>query len=107
MSSAMSLNTLALNRLHLSNSIKHLPLGPSSIKPIYIAFAANRDMCRSFLQNCVDYGEKVLACCLPSIASSTSSRVAPRDFWEQTKGLWSEMTGISVEKAASVQGLSS
>ena len=104
----MSLNTSTLNRLHSSNSIKHLPLGPSSIKPIYVAFAANRDMCRSFLQNCVDYGEKVLVCRLPSITSSASSRAGtPRDFREQTKRLWSELTGISVEKAACVQGLSS
>jgi hypothetical protein len=73
-----------------------------------VAFAANSDLCLSFLRLCVAYGERVFTWCLPSIVSPTSLRaMAPHDLWERTIRLRSEVTGISVENAATVQGLSS
>jgi hypothetical protein len=81
--------------------------GPSSIQGVYVAFAANKDLCLSFLRHCVDYGEKVFAF-VPSIASPTSSCVDdPHMLRERTMKLRSEMTCVSVENAAGLQGLSS
>jgi hypothetical protein len=101
----------ALDRLHSSNSIKYLQSGPLSIKPVYVAFAANSDLCLSFLRQCADYGEKVIAWCLPSIispqVSPTSSRAGvPLDLLDRAMRLRSEITGVSVENDAGVQGLS-
>ena len=73
-----------------------------------MAFAANSDICFSFLRHCADYGEKVFTWCLPSIASPTSLRVmASRDLRERTVRLRSEVLDLSLGNAASVQGLSS
>jgi hypothetical protein len=77
--------------------------GPSSIQGVYVAFAANKDLCLSFLRHCFDYGEEILALCLPSIASPTSARMgAPNELRERTMKL-----GVSTESAAGLRGLSS
>ena len=79
MSSAMGLLTSVLDRLNSCKSLKYSQSGRSFIQPVYEAFAANSNMCLSFLWQCADYGEKVFAS-LPSIASCMSSRVAgPHD----------------------------
>jgi hypothetical protein len=73
-----------------------------------VAFAANSGLCLSFLRRCADYGESVIGLRVPSIASPTSScGDAPHDLRERTMKLLSEMTGVSVDNVASVQGLSS
>ncbi|KAF8461764.1 hypothetical protein DFH94DRAFT_71123 [Russula ochroleuca] len=105
-SSAMGLLTSALDRLHSSGSLKYSQLGPSSIQRIYVTFAANKDVCLTLLQRCADYGVKLIG--LPSVALPTSLRVmTSQDLWERTMRLRFEMTEVSMEKAASVQGLSS
>jgi hypothetical protein len=82
--------------------------GLSSIQGVYVAFAANKDLCLSFLRHCFDYGEEILALCLPSIASPTSARMgAPNELRERTMKLRSEMTGVSTESAVGLPGLSS
>ena len=73
-----------------------------------MAFAANSDLCLSFLRRCADYGEKVIGSRVPSITPPTSSCVdSPHDLRERTMRLLSEMTGVSVDNVASVEGLSS
>lgn len=105
LSSTMGSLTLALERLLSSYSLKCLPSCQSFIQRVYVAFAANSDLCLSFLQRCVDYGEKVIGCRLPSVPLCTPFRVmASDDRWERTVRLQSEMTGISAENAASAQG---
>jgi hypothetical protein len=85
--------------------MKYSLLGPSSIEGVYVEFAANSDLCLSLLRRCVDYGEKLLTLCLPSIASPPSSRVCT--IQERAMRLRPEMTGVPVGNASSVQGLSS
>ena len=98
--------TSALDRLLSSNSLKYSKSTSSSIQPVYVAFAANSDLCLSLLQSCADYGEDVIG--LPSIALSTSRRVMiSHDLQERTMRLLSETTDVSVENAVIVQGLSS
>ena len=73
-----------------------------------MAFAANSDLCLSFLRRCADYGEKVVGSRVPSITLPTSSCVdSPHDLRERSMRFLSEMTGVSVDNVASVQGLSS
>ena len=104
----MGLLTSALDRLTLSNSLKYSQSGRSLIERVYVAFAANSDVCLTFVRQCADYGEKVFSLCLDSIASPTSSRAGvPDDLRERTMGLQSETTSVFVENVASVQGLSS
>jgi hypothetical protein len=91
----------------LSASLRYSPLSQSSFQRAYVAFAANSDLCLSFLQHCADYGEKMFTWCLSSNASPISSRAGmPHDLRERTARLLSEATGISTENVASVEGLS-
>ena len=76
---------------------------------VYVGFLANSDVCLSFLQQCADYGEKVFALCLPSIASPTSrshTYSGVHDLRERTMRLRSEIASVPMENAAIVQGLS-
>jgi hypothetical protein len=69
-----------------------------------VAFAANSDLCFSFIRHCTDYGEKVFTWCLPSVVSPTSLRVmASRDLRERTVSLRSEVMGLSLGNAAGIQ----
>ena len=103
----MGLLTSALDRLTLSNSLKYSQSGRSLIERVYVAFAANSDVCLTFIRQCADYGEKVFSLCLDSIASPTSSRAGVSDdLRERTMRLQSETTSVFVENVASVQGLS-
>src|SRR6266446_2792594 len=100
--------TSALGRLYSSNSLKYLQPIQSSIQRVYVTFAANSDLCLSFIQRCIGYGEEVIGWRLPSIPLPMPLRViASHELWERALRLQSEMTGGSVEIAASVQGLSS
>ena len=79
---------------------------------MYVAFAANSDLCLSFLRQCAHYGEEVIALCLPSIIPPqvlpTSSRAGvPLDLWDRAMRLRSEITVVSMENDAGAQGLSS
>jgi hypothetical protein len=95
----------ALERIDSSASLRYSPLSRFPFQRAYVAFAANSDLCLSFLRNCADYGEKVFTWCLSFNASPMSSRVG--DLQEGTARLLSEATGISTENVASVEGLSS
>ena len=107
MSSAVGLLTSALDRLPSSKSVQYLRLGRSSIQRVYVAFAANSDLCLSFIQRCANYGEKVFACCSPSISLPASPHVgAPYDLRERTMRLLSETKGFSAENAVFFQGTS-
>ena len=100
--------TSALDRLTLSDSIKYSRSGLSSVQRVYVSFAANSDLCHSFLRRCADYGEKVIGWRLPSTDLPTSSCVdAAHDLRERTMRFLAEMTGISVDNVAGIQGLSS
>jgi hypothetical protein len=106
----MCLLKSALERVTSSDSLKYSLSGRSSFQQAYVAFAANRDVCLSFLRQCADYGDKVSAVCRPSMAPATSSpsRVgAPYELRERTMRLQFEMAGVSTENAADIQGLSS
>jgi len=95
----------ALELVASTDSLRYAQLGRTSFQRVYVGFAGNRDLCLSFLRDCVDYGEKVFSWCIFSIGSPTSSRVgSPHDLQERTMRLRSEMTGVSVENATSVQG---
>ena len=97
----------ALERISSSASLRYSPLSLSPFQRVYVAFAANSDLCLDFLRNCADYGEKVFTWCLSFNTSPVSSRVgAPHDLQERTARLLSNATGISTENAASVEGLS-
>ena len=97
--------TSALERLLSSNSLKYTRSGPSSIQPIYVAFAANSDLCLSLLRRCAHYGKEVID--LPPIAFPTPrDAMASNDLLERTMRLQSEMTRVSAGNAVSVQGLS-
>jgi hypothetical protein len=98
---------VALERISSSASLRYSPLSRPSFQRIYVAFARNSSLCLSFLQHCVDYGEKVFTR-LSFNASPISSRVgAPHDLRERSARFLSEATGISTENVVSVQGLSS
>jgi hypothetical protein len=108
LSSTMGSLTSALDRLLSSYSLKYLPSCQPSIQRVYVAFAANSDLCLSFLRRCVDYGEKVIGCRLHPTPLPASFRVMTSyNLRERTVRFQSEMTGISAENAASVQGQSS
>ena len=92
--------TSALERLLSSNSLKYTRSGSSSIQPIYVAFAANSDLCLSLLRRCAHYEEKVISLPLPTSHGGMPSH----DLLERTMRLQSEMTGVSVGNAVSVQG---
>ena len=98
----------ALDRMFSSDSLRYSPqLSRSSFQRVYVAFAANSDLCLSFLRDCAHYGEKVFTWCLSFNALPISSRVdAPHDLRERTARLLSEATGVSTENAASIKGLS-
>ena len=111
---ASSLSTIggsfgeALERISSSASLRYSPLSQSSFQRAYVAFAANSDLCLSFLRRCADYGKKMFAWCLSFNALPISPRVGvPHDLRERTARLLSEATGISTENVASVKGLSS
>ena len=73
-----------------------------------MAFAANSELCLSFLWRCVDYKERVIGYRPPSIPLPPHSRVmASYDLREWYMRFQPEMTGISAENAGSVQGQSS
>ena len=75
------------------------------MRQVYVAFAANSDLCRSFLRRCADYGEKMIGGRLPSTNWSTLSCVdTPHDLRERTMKFLAKMTGISVNNVASIQG---
>ncbi len=98
----------ALDRIYSSASLQHSPMSKSPFQRAYVAFAANSDLCLSFLQSCDDYGKKVITWCLSHIASPTSSDVgAPHDLRERSTRLLSEATGISAENVPNARGLSS
>ena len=109
-STAMGSLASALDRILSSNSLKYSRSGRSSVQtvqPVYVAFAANSDLCLSLLRSCADYGENVIG--LPSVALSASRRVmASHDLQERTMRLlseFSETTDVSVENDVSAQGL--
>jgi len=89
----------ALERISSSASLRYSPpLSRSCFQRAYVGFAANSDLCLSFLRHCTNYGEKVFTWCLSSNASPVSSRVgAPHDLRERTARLLSEATSISTE----------
>jgi len=94
-----------LERIFSSVSLRYSPLSRSSFQRVYVAFAANSDLCHSFLRHCADYGEKVFTCCRPFYASPISSRVGvPHDLRERAARFLSEAPGISTENVASVKG---
>ena len=100
--------TIALDRLPSSDSVKYSRSGLSSIRQVYVAFAANNDLCLSFLRRCADYGEKVIGWRLPSTDLPTLSCAdTPHDLREWTMRFLVEMMGISADNVASIQGLSS
>ena len=95
----------ALECIDSSASLRYSPLSRFPFQQAYVAFEANSDVCLSFLRNCAEYGEKMFTWCLSFNASPISSRVG--DLQEATARLLSEVTGISTENGASVEGLSS
>lgn len=97
----------ALERMFSSTSLRYSRLGRPLFEQLHSAFTANSGLCFSFLQNCTNYGEKVLVWCRISVALFVPRVGAPSDLRERTKGLQSEVTDISSENAASTQGLSS
>jgi hypothetical protein len=99
-----------LDRISSSNSIKYSQLGQSSFQRVYVAFAANSDLCLSFLVHCADYREKVIGWRFPSIASPAFSRVPvgpphDSDLRERTTGLWFDATGISTKSFETLGGM--
>jgi hypothetical protein len=98
---------LALDRLPSSNSVKYSRLGRTPIQRVYVRFAANSDVCLSFLRRCADYGEKVIGWRLSSIDLPTPLRpMASHDLRERTTRLLAEMTSGSVDNVGCIQGLS-
>ena len=89
-----------------SASLQYSQLGRSSFQQVYVAFAGNRGLCLSLLQNCADYGEKVSTWCFPSIASPMSSHAgAAYDIRERNTELWSEVTGISAKSIQTFENM--
>jgi hypothetical protein len=98
----------ALEHISSSDSLRYSPWSRPSFQRAYVAFARNSDLCLSFLRHCADYGEKVFTWCLSFNASPIPSRVgAPHDLRERTARLLPEVTSISMDNIASVEGLSS
>ena len=97
----------ALERMFSSTSLKYSRPGRPLFEQVHIAFTANSGLCFSFLQHCTNYGENVLVWCRISVALFIPRVGAPSDLRERTMGLRSEVTDISMENAASTQGLSS
>jgi hypothetical protein len=94
-----------LERISSSASLRYSPLSRSSFQRTYVSFAANSDLCLSFLRHCADYGEKVLTRRLSFNAPPISSRAsAPHDLRER---IAPKVTDISTENVAGVKGLSS
>ena len=85
MSSAIGSLTSALDCLNSCKSLKYSQSGRSFIQPVYEAFAANSDMCLSFLRQCADYGEKVFALMrqVPAMRAS-----------EQLEAAWDREVGV-------------
>ena len=97
----------ALERISSSASLRYSPSSRPSFQRVYITFAANNDLCLSFLRHCANYGEKVVTWCRSFNASPISCRVGvPHDLRERTARLLPETTGISTEDDFSVKGLS-
>jgi hypothetical protein len=104
----------SLDRMFSSASLQYSPpLSRSSFQRVYVAFAANSDLCLSLLRNCANYGEKVFTWCFSYDASSKSSGVGvphDSDLRERTARLLSEAADISTENVgdhvASVEGMS-
>jgi hypothetical protein len=110
LSSTSGLFGEALERISSSTSLRYSPLSRPSFQRAYVAFAANSDLCLSFLRHCADYGEKVFTWNPSFNASPVSSPVgAPHDLRERTARLLSasEVTAISTENVAGIKGLSS
>ena len=96
----------AFERMSSSASLQYSQLGRSSFQRVYVAFAGNSDICLSFLRQCTDYGESVLALRLASIGLPTSSRVgASHDLQERSTGLRSEVTGNSARGLETLEGV--
>ena len=104
LSSTMRFLEDALDRMSSSTSLRYSQLGRSSFQRVYVAFAGNSDICLSFLRDCADFGERVLAWRLASIGLPTSSRAgALHDLRERSTGLRSEVTGVSVRILESLE----
>ena len=89
------------------DSSRYLPLGRSSFQRVYVAFAANSDLCLSVLQHCADYGEKVVAWHPASVGSPASSRMgALHDLRERSVGR-SNVTGVSEKTLETLEGAGS
>lgn len=87
--------------------MKYARSGRSSIQRVYEAIEASSDLCLSSLRRFVDYGEKVLASYVPSIAPPASSRGdAPHDLREHMR-FQLKMPGEFVEGSSSGRSLSS
>jgi hypothetical protein len=96
----------ALERMSSSDSLRYSQLGRSSFQRVYVAFAGNSDICLSFLRDCADYGERVLAWRPASIGLPTSSRVgATHHLRERSTELRSEVTGVSARRLESLEGV--
>ena len=109
LSSAMSSLRSALERLPSSNSVKYSRMGRTPIQRVYVGFAANSDVCLSFLRSSAGYGEKVIGWRPPSIDLPTPLRpMASNDLRGRTTRLLadSEKTRDTVDNVACVQGLS-
>jgi len=107
LSSTSGLFGEALERISSSTSLRYSPLSRPSFQRAYVAFAANSDLCLSFLRHCADYGEKVFTWNPSFNASPVSSPVgAPHDLRERTARLLSasEVTAISTENVAGIKG---
>jgi hypothetical protein len=97
-----------LEHISSSASLRYSPLSRPSFQRVYVGFAANSDLCLSFLRRCIDYGEKVFMSRHSFNAPYISSQVGlPHDVRERTARVLSEATGISMANVASVKGLSS
>lgn len=79
----------------------------SSFQRVYVAYLGNSDLCLSFIRHCVDYGEKVFAWHLASVASTSSHVGAAHGLRERITGLRSNAVGSSAEIVVSARGLSS
>jgi hypothetical protein len=97
----------ALERMSSCDSSRYLPLGRSSFQRVYVAFAANSDLCLSVLQHRADYGEKVVAWHPASVGSPASSRMgALHDLRERSVGR-SSVTGASEKTLETLEGAGS
>ena len=107
LSSASSSFGEALERIFSSDSLQYSPSSWPSFQRAYVAFAANSDLCLSFLQHCADYGENVFTWYLSFNPSARSARVGlSHELRERTARLQSEATDISTGSVADIKGLS-